>query len=510
MAINYSAGFLPQALYSNMMQTQREGLAEANQRERERYNQLGQLGAAFVKGNINMGDKSQEAYTKNYDIQRKRLTDTMAKLDPRSGDYENYKNAIANLDSEYTNKMQAFQESGFLGNLGRDRDMLSGLTNYEPGSYSPDSTAAAYALTDDQTKYQNKMNTDLTMAPQIEGAKKTADLTAAAEFSQSELGQAVQNANDNRALALEKEKLALAVKADIEKRGGTYRDVAVELEKIRNAKSPEELALKRDEMALRRDLMNTEYTNRTALENLSFENDKERYRLQNEYTTGQIDARGKNKPAGGMTFSQYSSAKNAILNGYKKDLGLLTKIQTGELTESDLDAMADKEVRARFQQFQNFNNPTGGANETGGQAAPASTTRTPEQPTAPVAAPSAADLGFTPPPGRGFISPNNMQMLETQISDIANRVDALKKKDGTSMFPDLQKRSDQLMVRADQFYKKLAAAKTPAEQNDLKREINALGKEINTLAIEMDTREKNEFGGGLRGDIGRYIDRLFR
>lgn len=497
MAINYSAGFLPQALYSNMMQTQREGLAEANRRERERYNQLGQLGAAFVKGNINMGDKAQEAYTKNYDIQRKRLTDTMAKLDPRSGDYENYKNAIANLDSEYTNKMQAFQESGFLGSLGRDRDMLSGLTNYEPGSYSPDSTAAAYALTDDQTKYQNKRAIDLEINPQIEAAKKTAGLTAAAEFSQSELGQAVQNASDDRALALEKEKLALAVQADIQKRGGTYRDVAIELEKIRNAKSPEELALKRDEMALRRDLLNTEYTNRTALENLKFKNDQERYRLQNEYTTGQIDARGRNKPAGGMTFSQYSSAKNAIKNGYKNDPNLNLKIMSGELTESDLDAMADQEVRARYQQFQNFNNPTGGANETGEQAAPASTTRTPEQPTAPVAAPSAADLGFTPPPGQGFVSQDFLNNLDVQTTDLGNRVERLQNDSGKPMFPELQKRADQLMVRADQAYKEMAAAKTPEQQKAVRQKLSAISKEIFQVSKELDQKEMDS--GSFRG-----------
>jgi hypothetical protein len=498
MAINYSAGFLPQALYSNMMQTQRDGLAEANQRERDRWSQLGQLGAAFVKGNINMGDKAQEAYTKNYDIQRKRLTDTMAKLDPRSGDYENYKNAITNLDAEYTTKMQDFQESGFLGNLGRDRDMLSELTNYEPGSYSPNSTAAAYALADDQTKYQNKMNTDFKMAPQIEGAKKTADLTASAEFSQSELGKAVQNAEDNRALALEKKKLALAVQADIEKRGGTYKDVAIALEKIRNAKSPEELQLKRDEMALRRDLMNTEYTNRTALENLSFKNDKERYRLQNEYTTGQIDARGKNKPAGGMTFSQYSNAKNAIKSGYKNDLNLNPKIMSGELTESDLDAMADQEVRARYQQFQNFNNPTGGANENDGQAAPASTPRMPEQPTtAPVAAPSAADLGFTPPPGQGFVSQDFLNNLDVQTTDLGNRVERLQNDSGKPMFPDLQKRADQLMVRAEQAYKEMAAAKTPEQQKAIRQKLSAVSKEIFQLSNELDKKEMES--GSFRG-----------
>ena len=213
MAINYNAGFLPQGLYQNLMNIQQAGLERANQQERDRWNQLGQLGAAFVKGNINMGDKAQEAYTKNYDIQRKRLTDTMEKLDPRSGDYENYKNAIANLDSEYTNKMQAFQESGFLGNLGRDRDMLSGLTNYEPGSYSPDSTAAAYALTDDKGKKVNTAQVETDFIPQKLMATAQGNMQVGKDPAIQEYEQYLYDRDSSR----ETKKLDAALNRDIQK-----------------------------------------------------------------------------------------------------------------------------------------------------------------------------------------------------------------------------------------------------------------------------------------------------
>jgi len=477
MAINYSAGFLPQALYSNMMQTQRDGLAEANQQERDRWCQLGQLGAAFVKGNINMGDKAQEAYTKNYDIQRKRLTDTMAKLDPRSGDYENYKNAITNLDAEYTTKMQDFQESGFLGNLGRDRDMLSGLTNYEPGSYSPDSTAAAYALTDDQTKYQNKMNTDFTMAPKIEGAKKTADLTASAEFSQSELGQAVQNANDDRALRLEKEKLALAVQADIQKRGGTYRDVAVELEKIRNAKSPEELQLKRDEMALRRDLMNTEYTNRTALENLSFENDKERYRLQNELLGKKAEGKSELTP--------------------KQALELRGKIQEETMAELGIFEMADlvddPDRKAEFDALLRKKNNEIASLYPGYKLGNQSSESVP--------APTAADFGVGTPAkkqprlGEGFITPAIVEGYQGQLDSLLENADRLTGSDGKPIFKDLQKQIDSLQVEAESLNKQIRSAKTTAEKNEAIGKLNSIVPRIYQLNTELFQRAESRRKG---------------
>lgn len=152
MAINYSAGFLPQQLYQNMFDAQRAGLEERNRREREQFQNLGNIAGAFIKNNVDMGDKAKEEFTKDYETRRKRLTDTMANLDPRSGDYGNYRNALANLDSEYTNKIKSFRESGFIGSLGRDRGMLGNLTDYEPGSYSPDSTTAAYALQDAKQK----------------------------------------------------------------------------------------------------------------------------------------------------------------------------------------------------------------------------------------------------------------------------------------------------------------------------------------------------------------------
>lgn len=483
MAINYSAGFLPQALYSNMMQTQREGLAEANRRERERYNQLGQLGAAFVKGNINMGDKAQEAFTKDYETKRQRLTDTMGKLDPRSGDYENYKNAIANLDSEYTNTMQAFQESGFLGSLGRDRDMLSNLTNYEPGSYSPDSTAAAYALTDDQTKYQNKRAIDLEINPQIEAAKKTAGLTAAAEFSQSELGQAVQNASDDRALALEKEKLALAVQADIQKRGGTYRDVAIELEKIRNAKSPEELALKRDEMALRRELMNTEYTNRTALENLSFENDKERYRLQNEYTTGQIDARGKNSKSESLTPKQALELRGKIQEEVMMELGIPDMAFLAE--DPDKKAEYDALFRKKNNEIASLYPGYKFGDQTSQQA--------------PI--PKPEDFGVGAPAkrqprlGEGFISPEIVEGYQGQLDSLLENADRLTGSDGKPVFKDLQKKIDSLQVEAESLNKQIRSAKTMEEKNEAIGKLNSIVPRIYQLNTELFQRAEQRRKG---------------
>jgi hypothetical protein len=488
MAINYNVGYLPQSLYDNIGNAYADQIRNRNERRMRMHESLADALGAVAGAYAKKGDKSLENFKKQYETQREEIKEQMKFVDPRDkATMQAFNDSLKNLDEFYNKEVSRFENSGFLGSrFGRDIDQLESygqdlLSDYGVPSINPEGTKAAYALADDQTKYLNKMETDFKMAPQIEGAKRTAGLTSEAEFSQSELGKAVQNAEDNRALALEKKKLALAVEADIQKRGGTYKDVAIALEKIRNAKSPEELALKRDEMISRRDLMNTEYTNKTALENLRFENDQKRYQLQNEYATGQ--------PAGGMTFSQYSNAKNVIKNGYKNDPNLNSKIMSGELTESDLDAMADQEVRARYEQFQNFKNSS--------SAASPPELDTPEQPKPPVAPPSAADLGFTPPPGQGFISQDALNNLDLQTIDLGNRLERLQDNSGKSMFPELQKKSDQLIVRADQFYKELTSANTPEEKRDAVKKLNQLAKEIYQVSKELEKKEMES--GSFRG-----------
>jgi hypothetical protein len=129
--------------------------------------------------------------------------------------------------------------------------------------------------------------------------------------------------------------------------------------------------------------------------------------------------------------------------------------------------------------------------------APASTPRTPEKATAPVAAPSAADLGVTPRPGQGFVSQDFLNNLDVQTTDLGNRVERLQNDSGKPMFPDLQKRADQLMVRAEQAYKEMAAAKTPEQQKAIRQKLSAVSKEIFQLSNELDKKEMES--GSFRG-----------
>ena len=505
MAINYSAGFLPQALYSNMMQTQRDGLAEANQRERDRWSQLGQLGAAFVKGNINMGDKAQEAYTKNYDIQRKRLTDTMEKLDPRSGDYENYKNAIANLDAEYTTKMQDFQESGFLGNLGRDRDMLSELTNYEPGSYSPDSTAAAYALTDDQTKYQNKRAIDLDVNPKIAAETDLAKLNATAQWTASPEGQQYYETIRGRELEQKKEDAKIEVEKALEIQGGSNLDLIKargEIDQMNGSQLRQldlqlaqfqlDAAKQRHQMGMTRD--EKQFQNQQTRDQATFEQNMEL-------------AKARRKGIDPTDPRAYANAEAQLIKTFDA-----LNPQFGEPGLAEGPEDKQKRLAERAQALQGFlnerlgsyqnspaetGNPSPAMSDPAG-AAPASTPRMPEQPTtAPVAAPSAADLGFTPPPGQGFVSQDFLNNLDVQTTDLGNRVERLQNDSGKPMFPDLQKRADQLMVRAEQAYKEMAAAKTPEQQKAIRQKLSAVSKEIFQLSNELDKKEMES--GSFRG-----------
>jgi len=475
MAINYSAGFLPQALYSNMMQTQSDGLAEANQRERDRWSQLGQLGAAFVKGNINMGDKAQEAYTKNYDIQRKRLTDTMDKLDPRSGDYENYKNAIANLDSEYTNKMQGFQESGFLGNLGRDRDMLSGLTNYEPGSYSPDSTAAAYALTDDQTKYQNKRAIDLDVNPQIAGAEKTAQLEAVAN-------ETIRQFNDPtfKAMKAEERKNALDDKlTEIEARGdiqlaNTQLQVAAQ-EAARQGRDAEAKRLN----DFRMKLLEKESENRLTMADREDVRLERRFELENEL----LGKKAEGKSSSSLTPKQALELRRQIQEETRAELGIsdLANLSGDPDRKAEYDALLRKKNNEMASLYSGY--------KFGNQSSES------------VPAPTAADFGVGTPAkkqprlGEGFITPDIVKGYQGQLDSLLENADRLTGSDGKPIFKDLQKQIDSLQVEAESLNKQIRSAKTTAEKNEAIGKLNSIVPRIYQLNTELFQRAESRRKG---------------
>jgi hypothetical protein len=473
MAINYSAGFLPQALYSNMMQTQRDGLAEANQRERDRWSQLGQLGAAFVKGNINMGDKAQEAYTKNYDIQRKRLTDTMAKLDPRSGDYENYKNAIANLDSEYTNKMQDFQESGFLGNLGRDRDMLSELTNYEPGSYSPDSTAAAYALTDDQTKYQNKRAIDLDVNPKIAGAEKTAQLEAVANETIRQFNDPTFKAMkaEERKNALDDELTKIEARGDIQL-ANTQLQVAAQ-EAARQGREAEAKRLN----DFRMKLLEKESENRLTMADREDVRLERRFELENELLGKK--AEGKSE----LTPKQALELRGKIQEETMAELGIfdMADLVDDPDKKAEYDALLRKKNNEMASLYPGY--------KLGNQSSES------------VPAPTAADFGVGTPTkkqprlGEGFITPAIVEGYQGQLDSLLENADRLTGSDGKPIFKDLQKQIDSLQVEAESLNKQIRSAKTTAEKNEAIGKLNSIVPRIYQLNTELFQRAESRRKG---------------
>jgi hypothetical protein len=162
MAINYNAGFLPQELYNNIGRILQQGYDQQAENDRRRMQNLGSIagtiGGAFMKSNIDKGDKARENLTRSYETKRKGLMDQMALLDPRTQDFKNYQSNINMLDREYEQAISQFDQSGFLGKLGRDQSSLN-IGDVQAPGYSPDSTRSAYALRDATTRLENELGT---------------------------------------------------------------------------------------------------------------------------------------------------------------------------------------------------------------------------------------------------------------------------------------------------------------------------------------------------------------
>jgi len=151
MAVNYNAGFLPQQLYQNLLDTQRRGLELRNQRERDRFKNIGSVVGKLAQYNVNKGDKSLDDFEKGYKKQREDLVKQLAVADPRKGDYESVREQIRLLDNDYNNMRQQFGNTGFL-NVGRDQSVLDLPDRRKLAKVSPGGTKASTAIDDVQRK----------------------------------------------------------------------------------------------------------------------------------------------------------------------------------------------------------------------------------------------------------------------------------------------------------------------------------------------------------------------
>ena len=175
MAINYNAGFLPQQLYQNIFDAQRAGVEERNRRERERFQNLGNIAGKFIKYNQGKGDQQLKDFEERYKTQRSELVGSRDKHDPRATKFKEIQDQINLLDQDYANMKQEFNQTGFL-NMGRDESVLDlpdrtgtfakKLINprtgvpfiggdepigyFQPASVDPEGTKEAYALRDKQ------------------------------------------------------------------------------------------------------------------------------------------------------------------------------------------------------------------------------------------------------------------------------------------------------------------------------------------------------------------------
>jgi len=492
MAINYNAGFLPQGLYNNIGNALQRGYDADLQRRRDLATGLGTMLGAYGKMTVDRGNKAQEQLTKQYEQRRKDLQEQMKTVDPRdSQTIQAFNNQLSDLDSSYNSAIKEFSGSGFLGTaLGRDTDALRLNEGFIP-QVMPEATKKAMEQRDALDLYEGKKKVDQVMDPVLAGATRTAQLTADAKFSQSDLGKAILDDKDTRDMKLLKQKTAIEVEAYILKNGGTTRDVQVELQKLRSATNPQELAE-------RLKFQQQEFDNRMKVLNRESELDLQRIEAQNAATMGQIDARNDGK-TGADPYKYFNALDKAMKS--VKDIQY-PNAPPGSITpeiQKDIRKQAEANLMKLGIYPPEYKSPTN--TEEDPSDAPASTPRTPEKATAPVAAPSAADLGFTPRPGQGFVSQDFLNNLDVQTTDLGNRVERLQNDSGKPMFPDLQKRADQLMVRAEQAYKEMGAAKTPEQQKTVRQKLNTISKEIFQVSKELDKKEMDS--GSFRGMLRR-------
>lgn len=495
MAINYNAGFLPQGLYSNLSNIMQQGIDQEANRRKARWEGMQGLAGSFAQSARTQAADAKAAYKADYEEQKARLQERMKEIDPR--DVETMKafdQRLNFLDQQYKDNLQNFDKSGFLGSvLGKDYENLAkqqtAMGQLGMPEIDPAGTRLARKLEDDAALYQNKKTIDYEMDPQTAAATKTAELQAGAEFAQSDLGQSVQTTEDQRRLEVRKKELELEAEAYIKRNGGSNKEVEMAIQKIRSAPNLEEL------------------NQRLLLQKQEFDNRMKLLGKENEYNLAEIEARRgadletigarQTKPAKPGDPYKYLGALNSQVKSIMD-----VEYPNAMPTEITPEIRRDIEDRARKRLMEFGIYPPGyNAEFSGGSGTESSRAGRNEDINAPVA-PSMRDLGFEATPGQGFISQNFLNGLDAQTTDLGNRVERLQNDSGRPMFPELQKRADQLMVRADQANMKMMKAKTPEEQMAVREELSSISKEIFQVANELDQKEMNS--GSFRGTLRKF------
>lgn len=143
--VNYGTGFLPQNLYQNLLDIQKQGLAERNRRERERASKLGGVLGSFARMDTGRSEEAEEDFLTKRDEELARMKAGLAKIKPRLEPelYEQQQKRISDFERGSQAALDKFKDSGFLG-LGRDRDALQ-LPEYERKAEGFDSAGVTAA-----------------------------------------------------------------------------------------------------------------------------------------------------------------------------------------------------------------------------------------------------------------------------------------------------------------------------------------------------------------------------
>lgn len=310
MAINYNAGFLPQNLYDNIANIRQQGYADQRRMQDERAGNLGSLLGNLAKMNMNKGDKALEDLTKQYETQRKNITDQMALLDPRSAGRQDLSNMLTNLDSTYNQKVKDFKGSGFLGTkMFRETDGMSMPGQILP-DFDPGDTLQAYALTDAQKQYQDKTNTDL-------DAIKTRVInegTAQAELYNDPVQKAMRDAEDTRSFNKFNKELGARTAAEgtlIDRRGAIQSQIAAA------------------DRASREAIANKEYERADELQKLKMELMREEFALGKQERADKLDVWKQmndpdklKRPSVGDIANVYKTASDMAKNAFGPDVNI--------------------------------------------------------------------------------------------------------------------------------------------------------------------------------------------
>jgi len=351
--------------------------------------------------------------------------------------------------------------------------MLSELTNYEPGSYSPDSTAAAYALTDDQTKYQNKRAIDLDVNPKIAGAEKTAQLEAVANETIRQFNDPTFKAMkaEERKNALDDELTKIEARGDIQL-ANTQLQVAAQ-EAARQGREAEAKRLN----DFRMKLLEKESENRLTMADREDLRLERRFELENELLGKK--AEGKSE----LTPKQALELRGQIQEETMAELGIsdLANLSGDPDRKAEYDALLRKKNNEMASLYPGY--------KFGNQSSES------------VPAPTAADFGVGTPAkkqprlGEGFITPDIVKGYQAQLDSLLENADRLTGSDGKPIFKDLQKQIDSLQVEAESLNKQIRSAKTTAEKNEAIGKLNSIVPRIYQLNTELFQRAESRRKG---------------